>query len=210
MNQTIQNKEWANPTPAGLVALAIACFGFFAILTGMVKPAASPLLGCWLLGGFAVQVLVGIIDLKGGNTTGGNTFIFFSGFFMLASGCEMLLKFFMANSNIIMDARIDGWVWLCITITMYLWTPAFLKSNFFLAMIVLAVDVALPFLAFMDLGVLPRTFSPIAAWPLLVAGLFGIYLASAIIVNTAFGKNIYPMPNPIAYKDNGAGAQSQK
>ena len=26
-------KDWANPTPAGLVALAIACFGFFAMLT---------------------------------------------------------------------------------------------------------------------------------------------------------------------------------
>jgi uncharacterized protein len=197
MNQTIQNKEWANPTPAGLVALAIACFGFFALLTGIVTPAASPLLGCWLLGGFAVQVLVGIIDLKGGNTTGGNTFIFFSAFFMLVSGGEMILKFFMANCKIIMDAHIDGWAWLCIAIVMYLWTPAFFKANFFLTMIVLALDVALPFLVFMDMGVLSRAFSPIAAWALLAAGLFGIYLASVIVVNTAFGKTIYPMPNPL-------------
>jgi hypothetical protein len=100
MDKTVQNMGWANPTPAGLVALAIACFGFFALLTGLVTPAASPLLGCWLLGGFVVQVVVGIIDLKGGNTTGGNTFIFFSAFFMLVSGGEMIFKFFMANSKI--------------------------------------------------------------------------------------------------------------
>ncbi len=32
MSQENKIKEWANPTPAGLVALAVACFGFFAIL----------------------------------------------------------------------------------------------------------------------------------------------------------------------------------
>ena len=38
MNETKLVKEWANPTPAGLVALAVACFGFFALLSGKVEP----------------------------------------------------------------------------------------------------------------------------------------------------------------------------
>ena len=108
MNQTNQIKEWANPTPAGLVALAVACFGFFALLTGNVTSAAMPLLGFWLLGGFVIQIVVGVIDIKGGNSTGGNTFLFFSAFFMLVSGSEMIFKFLMANNKVILDAHIDG------------------------------------------------------------------------------------------------------
>jgi uncharacterized protein len=197
VSESNQIKEWSNPTPAGLVALAVACFGFFALLSGNVKPDAMPLLGCWLLGGFVVQVIVGIVDLKGGNTTGGNTFLFFSAFFMLVSGMEMIFKFNMMTNKIAFDGRMDGWAWLALTFVMYLWTPAYFKASFFLTLIVLALDVALPFLAFMDMGLLSGSFKPIPAYALLAAGICGIYLASATIVNTAFGKKVYPMPGPI-------------
>ena len=112
MDQKNQIKEWANPTPAGLVALAVACFCFFAVLTGKVTGAAVPYLGCWLFGGFVVQVIVAILDLKSGNATGGNTFLYFSAFFMLVGGLEMILGAFMKNSNIKLDAYVmdrHGW-----------------------------------------------------------------------------------------------------
>ena len=197
MNQGNQIKEWSNPTPAGLVALAIACFGFFALLTGKITHDALPLLGIWLLGGFVVQLVVALIDLKGGNTTGGNTFLFFSAFFMLVGGLEMIMKFQMATNNIVLDARIDGWAWLVLTIVVWLWTPAFLKTPLVLSLIVFALDISLPFIALMDLGILSHNFAVIPAWGLLIAGIFGIYLSAAIIVNTAFGKEVYPMPGPI-------------
>ena len=197
MSQSNEVKEWSNPTPAGLVALAIACFCFFAMLTGRVTDAAVPLLGIWLLGGFVVQVIVGIVDLKGGNTTGGNTFLFFSAFFMLVGGLEMLFKFQMANSNILLDTRIDGWAWMVLTIVIMLWTPAFLKTPLVLSLIVFALNIALPFITLIDLQVLPSDFSYIPAYALLVAGILGIYLSAAIIVNSAFGREVYPMPGPI-------------
>ena len=197
MNETKLVKEWANPTPAGLVALAVACFGFFALLSGMVEPSAMPLLGIWLLGGFVVQLVVGLIDLKGGNTTGGNTFLFFCAFFMFVSGLEMIFKFNMTNSGIKIDSHIDGWAWAALTLIMWAWTPAFFKTPALLTVIVLALDVALPFICLTDMGVLPATFKIIPAWALLVAGIAGFYLSAAIIVNTAFGKNVYPNPGPI-------------
>ena len=197
MKSENQIKEWSNPTPAGLVALAIACFGFFAMLTGRVTGDALPLLGIWLIGGFVVQLVVALVDLKGGNTTGGNTFLFFSAFFMLVGGFEMLLKFYMITNNIVFDAHIDGWAWLVLTVVVLLWTPAFFKTPLVLSLIVLGLDVALPFITLIDLGILPKSFSPIPGWTLLVVGILGIYLSSAIIVNTAFGKEVYPMPGPI-------------
>ena len=197
MNQGNQIKEWSNPTPAGLVALAVACFCFFALLSGKVTHDALPLLGIWLLGGFVVQLVVALIDLKGGNTTGGNTFLFFSAFFMLVGGLEMITKFLMATNNIALDARIDGWAWLVLTIVVMLWTPAFLKTPLVLSLIVFAFDISLPFITLMDLGILSKDFAVIPAWGLLIAGIFGIYLSAAMVVNTAFGREVYPMPGPI-------------
>lgn len=193
----VVQKEWANPTPAGLIALAVACFGFFAVLSGQVEASATPLLGIWLLGGFLVQVIVGLLDLKAGNGTGGNTFLFFGAFFMLVGGLEFLFKWHAVNTGMVLDARIDGWAWVVLTLTLWLWTLAFLKSPFLLTAVVLCVDVALPFIALADLGVIAKSATVISAWALLAAGAIAIYLASALLVNAAFGKKVLPMPGPL-------------
>jgi len=200
MNNEGQIKEWSNPTPAGLVALAVACFCFFAILTGKVTAGAMPLLGCWLLGGFVVQLVVALLDLKGQNHTGGNTFLFFSAFFMLVGGMEMIMKFNMMNDGIVFDAHIDGWAWMVLTAATILWTPAFFKSTRLLTLIVLALDVSLPFITLMDLGILPKSYGVIPAWGLLIAGIIAIYLSAAIVVNSAYGKEVYPLPGPFGQK----------
>ncbi|MGL1931038.1 MAG: GPR1/FUN34/YaaH family transporter [Desulfotalea sp.] len=196
MNQENHIKEWSNPTPAGLVALAVACFCFFALLSGKVTHGALPLLGCWLIGGFVVQLIVALLDLKSGNSTGGNTFLFFSAFFMLVGGMEMIMKFNMANQGIVLDARIDGWAWLVLTSALILWTPAFFKSTRLLTIVVLALDVSLPFITLMDLGILDKSYAFIPAYGVLIAGIVAIYLSAAIVVNTAFGKKVYPLPGP--------------
>jgi succinate-acetate transporter protein len=204
MNESTQNraesanvppavKEWSNPTPAGLVALAVACFCFFALLNGFVKPSAMPLVGCWLIGGFVIQLIVGLLDLKGGNYPGGNTFLFFSSFFMLVGGLEMFFKYNGIADGAPLDTRIDGYSWLALTIVVYLWTPAFLKTFNLLSLVVLALDVALPFITLNDFQVLPAHLKVIPAYALLVAGAFAIYLSAALVVNTTFGKKIYPV-----------------
>jgi succinate-acetate transporter protein len=197
MSETTQNtpatKEWANPTPAGLVALAVACFCFFALLNGFVKPSAMPLIGCWLIGGFVVQLVVGLLDLKGGNYAGGNTFLFFCSYFMLVSGMEMFFKYNAIAAGTPLDGRIDGFAWLSLTLVVYLWTPAFLKSFGLLSLVVLALDVALPFITLNDFQILPAHLRAIPAYALLVAALFAIYLSAALVINTTFGRRIFPI-----------------
>jgi succinate-acetate transporter protein len=163
------------------------------MLNGFVERSAMPLIGCWLLGGFAVQVFVGLLDLKGGNYAGGNTFLFFSAFFMLVGGMEMFVKYNGIVSGAPVDTRIDGYAWLALTIVVYLWTPAFLKQFNLLSLVVLALDVALPFIALIDLQVLPSTLSPIPAYALLISGIIAIYLSAALVVNTTYGKKVYPV-----------------
>lgn len=186
--------SFANPGPAGLVALAMACFTFFALLTGKVDHSCIPLLGFWLLGGCLVQLIVGIIELKDGNILGGNVFTFFCAFFMFTSGANMLLKFWAATHGIVIDARIDGWAWLSLSIALTLWTPGYLvtapKS---LSTAVAALIPAVWIISFSDMKVLGATWAPIAGYFMLLAGIFGLYTASAIILNQTYGKTVLPI-----------------
>jgi succinate-acetate transporter protein len=196
-NVQLTSSPWANPTPAGLVGLAVACFCFFALLSGNVTKEAMPLLGLWLLGGFVIQFTVAILDYKSNNSTGGNTFLFFAAFFMFVGGVEMLMKYDMIVRQIPFDARIDGWAWVVLTLVLWLWTPAFLKNTVLLFAIVALLDVALPFVALMDLGLIGKSNAFIPAWALLGAGIVGIYLSGALVVNTAFGREVLPLPGPL-------------
>lgn len=190
-------KEWANPTPAGLVALAVACFVFFALLTGRVEKGAMPLLGCYLIGGFFIQLVVALLDLKSGNIAGGNTFLYFSAYFMLVSGTEMMLKYFVPN----LDTRIDGWAWLALAITVALWAPAFYKASALLFAIVVVLNVALPCIVLSDLKLfapeVSKVFGEVAGWALLLCGILGLYLAAATLLNASYGKTILPNPAPL-------------
>ncbi len=195
-------KPWANPTPAGLVALAVACFCFFAYLLGFVNRTpesnAMILMGTWLLGGFVVQIVVAVIDIKNGNKTGGNTFLYFCAFFMLVSGLEFIFKVIFPH----LDTRIDGWAWMALTLVVWLWAPAFSKSPLLLFLIVIFLGAALPFIFLMDLKVFDAGFAavaaPIAAISLMVCALLAIYLSAAMIVNKAFGKKVFWNPGPIS------------
>ncbi|GHU77315.1 hypothetical protein AGMMS49992_24810 [Clostridia bacterium] len=185
---------WANPTAAGLVALAVACACFFALLTGRVGTNAMPLIGCWLLGGFVVQIIVALLDLKGGNHAGGNTFLFFCAFFMLVSGLEMIFKYTAITAGAPLDSRIDGFAWGILTVVVWLWTPAFFVKVNLLSIVVALLDLALPIISLTDLTILPKSFSPVTGWILLFSGIVAVYLCAATVVNTAYGRKVYPLP----------------
>jgi uncharacterized protein len=87
--------SFASPGPAGLGALAVACFGFGAVFLGLVKPGGLPLLAAWLIGGCLVQYTTVVMELKDHNITGGNVFLFFSAFFMLGAALSTLSKFLL-------------------------------------------------------------------------------------------------------------------
>lgn len=191
------NYGWASPAPAGLVALAIACFTFFALQTGRVEHSAAPLLGVWLLGGAIVQVIVGVIELREGQIVGGNVFTFFSAFFMFVTGSELLLKTLLASKGIAFDARMDGWAWLVLCIALTTWAPAYiLKAAKSMAFLIIAITPAVWIVCLTDLTVIAKTWVPCAGWLLLITGIFGLYTAAAIVLNTTFGKAILPTGSP--------------
>jgi len=198
-------KGWANPAPAGLIALAVACFTFYYILYGYVaygyaSPAGSlPLLGCWLMGGFVIQIIVGVIELLEGNSTGGNVFTIFASFFMLAGGFEFFVKYSAAafKWSIPLQGPIDGYAWAALAIFIVAWTPAYFKGTSILSTALIILDVAVVAIALMDLKLMDKaTGDPIAAYCLLFTGILALYLSTAIILNTAYGKSVLPITGP--------------
>ncbi|MGE5398365.1 MAG: acetate uptake transporter family protein, partial [Chitinophagales bacterium] len=151
----------------------------------------------WLIGGFVVQIIVAIIELKEGNTVGGNVFLFFSAFFMLVSGLEMLMKWWCIQHNIAFDARLDGWAWMTLAISLILWTPGYMAGPLSMCLAVFALDPAVLIVALKDLGVLSASWGPAAGVLLLIGGIFGLYTAAAIVLNTRFGKTVLPMGPPL-------------
>lgn len=188
--------NWVGAGPAGLVALAMACFCFFALLTGRVDHSAMALLGIWLMGGFVVQIVTALLELREGNLLGGNVFTFFSAFFMLVSGAEMLVKFYAAHTGLVIDARLSGWAWLAITMAITLWTPAYLAGARSLSLVVISLVPALWIIALRDLGVLGPEWAPIAGYFALLGGLMGIYTSAAVILNSKFSRVILPVGSP--------------
>ncbi|MEG6523719.1 acetate uptake transporter family protein [Desulfotomaculum sp. 1211_IL3151] len=187
----------ANPGPAGLVALAIACFTFYAIHTGKVDSSCAPLLGIWLIGGFVVQIFVATMELKHGNILGGNIFLFFSAFFMLVNGLELLLKFYAAKSGWVLDARIDGWAWIALMIALVSWTPAYFKTPLSTILMVLSLDIAVIVVTLLNLNVIGHEWHIVSGNFIGLGGVFGLYTAWGMIINTVFERNIIPLGAPL-------------
>jgi uncharacterized protein len=88
---------FASPGPAGLAALAVACFGFAAVFLGLVDLSGLPILAAWLIGGCLVQYTTAVMELKDHNILGGNVFLFFSAFFMLGAAISVFAKWYQVS-----------------------------------------------------------------------------------------------------------------
>lgn len=190
--------KWANSAPAGLGALAVACFCFYAYLGGHVEPTSIPLLGLWLLGGALVQYTVCILEYKEGALVGGNVFHIFAAFFMMVSGLELIFKYLVSAFGWLpIDHTIDGFAWVALWIFIWAMTLGYLKSPFLLFVLVLCIDIGVPIVALHDLGIFGHAQLQIASYAFLTAGILGLYIAAAIVMNNEFKRTILPMPGAL-------------
>jgi len=191
--------SFASPAPAGLAALAVACFGFGAAFLGKVAVEGLPLLFAWLMGGCLVQYTTAVIELKDHNITGGNVFLFFSAFFMLAAALSVISKFLMIKFGMKPAVHVEGWMWMAGATFLTLVTPAYAKNNALIFMLVVIVDVVLWMIVGIDSGWYgdPAVFKPIIGWSLVVCGFMGLYLAGAVVCNTVYGKAVFFVPGPV-------------
>lgn len=190
---------FANPMPAGLGALAMACYGFFAILSGNVTHDAAPLLCIWLFGGFLIQLVVTIIEFRDKNLPGANVFLVFSCVFMLVGGASAAAKYFLHHAEMPFDPVIEGWLWLGIGLWLFFIMPCFLKSPRILFFLGSLLCITTACIVALDFGVTVGRpmIAKVGAYCCLGAGTLAIYLSGAIAVNTHFGRQILPVSSPL-------------
>ena len=194
-----QEHSFASPGPAAFAALAIACFAFFAILTGKVSHDAAPIVACWLVGGAVVQLIAGVIELKDKNISAGNLMLFFGSFFMLVAALSMGAKYGLHAAGLPFDSRVEGWCWLAGWFFLIMLTPCYLKAPRLLFWALIMADIAIFCIAMIDLKltVLPlHLMATVAGWLVLGVGLLALYLGGAVAINTTFGKPIIPTTTP--------------
>ncbi len=189
---------WANPSPAGLVALALALVLFYAVIGGHVEGTAAPLVGLWLLGGFVVQIIVALIELKEGAFVGGNVFTIFAAFFMLTGAASFYFKYFAGINGWPLDTTVDGYAWAVLTVTLIIFTPAYFKTTpAAFNILFLLMDIGLVILTLMDLHIISHhPWASIFSNMCLVNTCLTLYIVAAIVINSTFAKVILPMGAP--------------
>lgn len=191
--------SWANPGPAGIISLGFALMIFFALLTGRVPPESHMVAGLWLLGCFVIQVSVGLIDLRLGSSFGGNTFLWFGAFFCLATGLVFVWEYFAHIYGWPVNMTLQGYLWICIWIVMWLCWPVLVKCfPLTLGIVFCIMNLCAPLLALMNLHILPpKVTAPIIGWAILPASLLSLYSGASMVVNMTLGKELFPLGRPI-------------
>lgn len=186
---------FVSPGPAGLGALAVACFGFGAVFSGKVGLGGLPLLAAWLVGGGIVQYTVAVMELKDHNMTGGNVFLFFSAFFMFGAALSVIAKYLMLSGmigTVKPESMVEGFCWMAGASFLTAVTPSYLKSPTPLLLIVLLLDVVLWLIVGLDMGSLGAEIKPVIGYLLYAAGWIAIYLVAAIVNNNIYGRVVLP------------------
>lgn len=186
---------FVSPGPAGLGALAVACFGFGAVFSGKVGLGGLPLLAAWLIGGGIVQYTVAVMELKDHNMTGGNVFLFFSAFFMFGAALSVLAKYLMLSGmigSVKPESMVEGFCWMAGAAFLTAVTPSYLKSPIPLFLIVLLLDVVLWMIVGLDMGTFGAGLKPVIGYLLYTAGWIALYLVAAIVNNNIYGRVVLP------------------
>jgi len=191
-----QEHSFANPGPAGLGGLAVACFCFFALLNGYVGHGAGGILAFWLMGAAVVQLAAGFIELKDHNLLGGNLMTFFGAFFCVTGAASFLGKTLYAANGIEVDARIDGWAWIACAVFITVLLPCYLKANKVFFWTVVLADLAVLMIGLIDLKIGMGFLAPIAGWLLLGVGFGAFANIAAMVINPTYGKEIVKLGAP--------------
>ena len=184
-----------------MVSYAVACFTFAGVFTGFVPANGMPILAAWLLGAFIIQLTTAKGELEEGNLISGNVFLYFSGFFCLASSLSTFFKWFFPTvlGTAALDARVEGLAWLACTLALLLWAPVYYKNaNGTFSLGIISVEISLILLTLKDLGLisgLPVNYA--IAVTLALSGALILYCSAAVQLNTAYGRTVLPVAKPL-------------
>jgi succinate-acetate transporter protein len=184
---------FAEPTPLGLLGLAVGCAALLPIAFGQaMTPAAfrTAAIYCLLFGG-GCQFLAGMMALVNKNLLGGTLFTTFA--FNWIVNWHVLSG--LAEGRV-PDSHVVLSIDLCFSIIFVVLTFAFGFYSKLLFAFLLDIDVLFGCRILKELTKSQAFAMPIAL-ATVVLGAIALYLAFAILVNTAAGRPVFPVPGPL-------------
>jgi succinate-acetate transporter protein len=184
---------FAEPTPLGLLGLAVGCAALLPIAFGQaLTPAAlrTAAIYCLLFGG-GCQFLAGMMALVNKNLLGGTLFTTFA--FNWVVNWHVLSN--MAEGRL-PDPHIVLSIDLCFSVIFVVLTFAFGFYSKLLFAFLLDIDALFACRILREVTK-SQTFATPIAIATVVLGLIALYLAFAILVNTAAGRVVFKVPGPL-------------
>jgi succinate-acetate transporter protein len=185
--------RFADPTPLGLIGLAMACASLLPIAFG-AKVGVSGLITaavfCALFGG-GCQLVSGLLNLANGNLLGGTLFSAFAFNWALNAWVLWSIAHGVVPHQETLLATEAASLVLFVPLTY-----AFGHHSALLFAFLLDIDVIYALKLLAGYAHVGGTEMPIAV-ATLVLGAIAIWLALAMLVNPVAGKRIFPVPGPI-------------
>ncbi|MBS3920785.1 MAG: hypothetical protein KG012_18080 [Deltaproteobacteria bacterium] len=189
---------WGTAAPAGMCALSTGIMGLFALLMGWVPPESLPLLIAWLFVCSLAQVIAAIIEYRRGDTAFAFCLLFFGIVLQGGTALMFLVRTWALSSGMgQLPPYVDGWIWLGFTISIATIIPAMLRISWSVVAIIIWVDIAALLFALLNLGVIGAELTPLIAIMFLVFGLYMFYAAMAVMTNTVYQKQVFPLGGPL-------------
>lgn len=184
---------FAEPTPMGLIGLAIGCAALAPIALGLtLTPAALKTAGmlCLLFGG-GCQFLAGIMSLANKNLYGGTLFTAFA--FNWVMNWWLLTSIaggVMPDHSILLSADI------CFLLIFAAMTYGFGFFSGLLFLFLLVIDLMYVFKIIAGLTGTAALALPIAALTIFL-GLLALWIAFALLLNPVAGRRLFWFPGPV-------------
>ncbi len=186
----------ANPTGLGLFGLAMVTFVAASQKLGLTTGLSFVIVYAMFLGATA-QLIASILDFLHENIWGGTVFAAYAFFWYAVATCWLMN---MGVFGPILKAAVDikqlGFAFLGYLIFSVLMTIGAMEINKVIFWLMVVIDVLLAALSLNAFGVAPHTTHMIGAMAEMTCALMSFYAASAVVLNTHFGRPFLPMGKP--------------
>ena len=186
----------ANPTALGLFGLAMVTFVAASQKLGITTGLSFVIVYAIFLGATA-QLIACILDFLHENIWGGTVFGAYAFFwYAVATAWMMKMGVFGPELAAACDVKQLGFAFLGYFIFSVMMTIGAAEVNTLIFITMTVIDVLLAALALNAFGIAPHATHTIGAYAEMGTALLSFYGASAVVLNTSFGKPFLPVGKP--------------
>lgn len=192
----MQERKVASGVPTALFGVAAGVFGLWALLTGRVPATGMPLLVGWFLAVLLAITVAGIMEFIRGDILLATVCMVFGPLIALGGASTIAIEVWARIPPAGMV--INGWVWLCTAILLFLLDIPMWSKAWSLGIMQLEIAVTVLLFALVQTGTISAaTFNPVCGWMFLIFGIYCFYAGMAEIINTTFSRVILPLGRPL-------------